>query len=278
MFYAGRMDLLLIFAIAAGCIVAERLWPAGALPVVRGWWARVALVNAVQLGIVILAGHTWTRWMAHASLVHLAQYVGDFSGAAIAYFVSTFVYYWWHRLRHESRFFWRLCHQLHHSPRRIEVLTSFYKHPVEVFLNSLLSSALVFPLLGCSVKAAGYYTILTAAAEFFYHWNVRTPHWWGYLVQRPESHRVHHQFRRHTANFADLPLWDLIFGTFNNPKRPVVRCGFDDWREDRFADILAFRDVHASDAQAQEPLRLLPTCFGCRKRWACAAVRKEMAS
>lgn len=269
--------ILLIFAIALGCILAERLWPAMDLPRVHGWWGRVFLVNAIQLGVVVLAGQTWERWMAQASLLSLSRHVDDLSAGGISYFASTFVYYWWHRFRHESRFFWRLCHQLHHSPRRIEILTSFYKHPVEILLNSLLSSALVYALLGCNITAAAYCTLLTAVAEFFYHWNIKTPRWVGYLLQRPESHRVHHQYRRHTANFADLPLWDWIFGTLKNPQRFAGRCGFDDWREDRFEDLLAFRDVHGPDARAQEPLRFLPTCLGCRKRWACVAAQQQAA-
>lgn len=263
------MLLALLVAIAAGMIAVERLWPAGELPRVRAWGWRVALVNAVQLGVVLLAGVTWERWFQGASLLRLRDHFGDAGQGAIAYLVSTLVYYWWHRVRHESRLFWRLCHQLHHSPARIEILTSFYKHPVEIMLNSMLSAAIVYPLLGCSVGAGAIYTFLTAIAEYFYHWNVRTPRWLGALVQRPESHRVHHQYRHHTQNFADLPVWDWLFGTLHNPRAPVPACGYDDWREDRFEDMLAFRDVHAPDAENRPPLLFLPTCIGCGKRWAC---------
>jgi sterol desaturase/sphingolipid hydroxylase (fatty acid hydroxylase superfamily) len=230
----------------------------------------VIVVNAVQLGIVLLAGITWERWLQGASLFHSRERFGVAGQGTLAYFVSTFVYYWWHRVRHESRWFWRICHQLHHSPRRIELVT-FYKHPVEIVLNSLLSAAIVYPLLGCSPRAGALYTFLTAIAEFFYHWNVNTPRWLGYLFQRPESHRVHHQYGHHTQNFADLPLWDFLFGTFDNPRRFASTCGYDDWREDRLEDMLAFRDVHASAAGATRPLTFLPTCIGCSKRWACAA-------
>lgn len=261
----------IIFAVAAGLFLLERLWPAHTLPRIEGWWARVVLVNAVQLGIVVVAGFSWDRWLQSVSLFELRSSLGTLSQAAIAYFVSTFVYYWWHRFRHESAWFWRLCHQLHHSPQRIELVTSFYKHPVEVTCNSLISAGLVYTLLGCSVQAGALYTLLTALAEFFYHLNLRTPHWLGFLFQRPEAHRVHHQYRHHTQNFADLPIWDMLFGTFRNPHRAPSRCGFDDWREDRFDDIIAFRDVHAPGSRQRPPLRLLPTCFGCRKRWACVA-------
>lgn len=262
--------LWIVLAIAAGMFAVERLWPATELPKVRAWWARVLVVNLVQLGIVLVAGLTWDRWLSQLALLKLRDHLGVVPQALVAYVVSTFIYYWWHRVRHESHLFWLLCHQLHHSPRRIEIVTSFYKHPVEIALNSILSATIVYPLLGCDVAAGAWYTLLTAVAELFYHWNVRTPRWIGFLFQRPESHRVHHRYRHHTQNFADLPLWDLLFGTFHNPVTSPARCGFDDWREDRFEDLLAFRDLHADGVGERAPLGFLPTCIGCRKRWACA--------
>jgi len=263
--------IALVLAVAAGMIVVERLWPAMDLPRVANWWARVAVVNLVQLGIVVLAGLTWDRWLARVALFRLQDHLGTVGQALVAYLVSSFVYYWWHRVRHDSSLFWRLCHQLHHSPRRIELVTAFYKHPVEITLNSLLSAAIVYPLLGCTVAAGALYTLFTALAEFFYHWNISTPRWLGYVIQRPESHRVHHQYRHHRQNFADLPVFDILFGTFENPRRFTATCGFDDWREDRFEDLLAFRDLHAAGTEERPPLTFLPTCIGCRKRWACAA-------
>ena len=264
--------ILLLIGIAALMVLIERLWPGQKLPTVRGWWLRIALVNLAQVGIVIAAGMSWDRWLASASLFKSSEQLGDWGAALLTYFVSTFVYYWWHRLRHDSSWFWRLCHQLHHSPRRIEVLASFYKHPVEILINSVLSALLVYTLMGCSVKAAAIYTGLTAVAEYFYHWNVRTPRWVGWLVQRPESHRVHHQRRHHSQNYADLPIWDWMFGTLNNPEESPEKCGFDGKRERRVGDMLIFQDVHRS-----EPL-LPPTCFGCRKRWACAASKVNCGS
>lgn len=268
--------LWIISALALGFIVVERLWPANDLPRVEGWWARVLLVNLLQLGIVILTGLAWQRWLAPWSIFHLAAHRSAWTSGLIAYFVSTFVYYWWHRCRHESQFFWRLCHQLHHSARRIEILTSFYKHPVEILLNALLSSALIYLVLGCTPAAAGFCALLATIAEFFYHWNIRTPRWLGFIVQRPESHRIHHQFRHHTHNFADLPIWDALFGTLKNALVSPARCGFDPRREQRFDEMLAFRDVHAGRSAAAPAL--LPTCLGCRKRWACLGARSEVAA
>ncbi len=268
----------LIILIAIGLIIIERIYPSSVLPKVENWWGRIVLCNVVQLLIIILAGFTWDRWFENWSLFRLREYFSPVSSALIAYAVSTFIYYWWHRYRHQSKFFWRLCHQLHHSPRRIEIVTSFYKHPVEITLNSLLSALIVYALLGLNIKAGAYYTLFTAVAEYFYHWNVNTPHWLGYFIQRPESHRVHHQRNHHTQNFADLPIWDMLFGTFNNPHRFSGECGYDDWREDRFEDMLAFRDVHAEDINKTAPLQFLPICIGCRKRSICAATKDPSLS
>jgi len=267
------MLIALILLIGAGFLVVERLWPANALPVVRAWYPRVVLINALQAGIVTVAGVTWDVWLNRASLFRLHEHVGIVPQALIAYAVSSFVYYWWHRWRHTSQFWWSVCHQLHHSARRIEILTAFYKHPVEIALNSMLSAAITYTVLGISIEAALVYTGITAVAEFFYHWNVRTPVWLGPIFQRPESHRVHHKRSYHTSNYSDLPVFDILFGTYENPRAPIAECGFTEDREDRLEDMLAFRDLHDRTIASSSPLHFLPTCIGCRKRWACAESR-----
>ena len=257
--------ILLLVGIAAVLVLIERIWPGNELPSSKAWWLRIAVINTVQVGIVILAGKTWDLWFQKASLFHLGDKVSVFWGAVICYVISTFIYYWWHRIRHESNFFWRLCHQIHHSPQRIEILASFYKHPVEITINSLISATLTYGILGLSIEAAALYTFFTAVAEYFYHWNIRTPRWLGPIFQRPESHRVHHMHQHHTQNYADLPVWDIFFGTYNNPKSSPKKCGFDPEKEERFGAMLAFQDVHA----------LPPTCLGCRKRWACYLQKEQ---
>jgi sterol desaturase/sphingolipid hydroxylase (fatty acid hydroxylase superfamily) len=269
------MFIAIILTIGVGFLVVERIWPANALPRVRAWYPRVILINTLQGGIVIIAGLTWDKWLNRASLLNLEDHLGVVPQALVAYVVSSFVYYWWHRWRHTSKFWWNLCHQLHHSPRRIEVLTSFYKHPVEITLNSILSATITYTLLGVSLPAAALYTVFTAVAEFFYHWNVHTPRWLGPIFQRPESHRVHHQRHYHTNNYADLPIFDIVFGTYVNPRQAVAECGFTEEQEDRFEDLLAFRNLHDREVAASSPLHFLPTCIGCRKRWACTDARSD---
>jgi len=233
-----------ILAAFVFCFALERARPGWRLPAVRGWWWRVLAINGAQLAVVVVAGYTWERWASHASLLHLSRHVGAAAGGLIAYFVATFVFYWWHRARHESDLLWRLFHQIHHSPQRLEVITSFYKHPVEMTVNSLLGSVLVYALLGLTPAAGAVYTLCTALGEFFYHTNVTTPRWVGYLFQRPEMHRIHHEHGRHRNNYGDIPWWDMLFGTYENPARFTATCGFDDAREQRLGAMLRWRDVH----------------------------------
>ena len=267
--------ILILVAIAIVLFVLERLWPANQLPSVRAWWPRVVLINIAQVLIIIVAGVSWDRWLQQTSILNLSEHLNSPLQAVIAYLISTGIYYWWHRFRHESMFFWNICHQIHHSPQRIELVTAFYKHPVEITLNSIISAILVYLVLGCSIEAGAMYTFLTAVAEYFYHLNLKTPHWIGKFIQRPESHRVHHKYRHHTQNFADLPIWDMVFGTYHNPREKIHRCGYDADREDRFEDMLAFRNVNSETNDLKEPLHFLPTCIGCKKRWACAATKSE---
>lgn len=126
----------------------------------------------------------------------------------------------------------------------MEILASFYKHPLEILINGLLSSAIVYFACGLGRDAATLAVTLTGVAELVYHWNVRTPYWLGFVFQRPESHCVHHQLGHHTQNFADLPLWDLLFGTFQNPRVWKGETGFGGGRQRRLVEMLYFVDVN----------------------------------
>lgn len=221
-----------------------RLWPR-----VPGWWWRALLLNGIQVAAVWVAGVGWNGWMLRHRLWS-SDWMGTTSSALFGYFAITFFYYWWHRWRHQSSFLWRWFHQLHHSPQRIEVITSFYKHPFEVFANSAISSAILYLVVGVGPQAASGAVLLSGLAELVYHWNVPTPHWLGYIFQRPESHCVHHQEGVHSFNYSDLPLWDALFGTFRNPEKWEARCGFGDSEEQRFGEMLLGVDVNQQAVRA----------------------------
>lgn len=241
------MSIPLAVAVAALLMIAvERVRPGRRWPRVRRWWPRALALSAVQVGIVLAAGLVWDPWFQRWR-PWSADGLGVAGGALLGYGAITFVYYWWHRARHEVPFLWRWLHQLHHSPQRLETVTSFYKHPLEIAANGVLSSAILYLLVGVGPGAASLAVLLTGLAELFYHWNVRTPWWLGFVVQRPESHCVHHQAGLHAWNYADLPLWDALFGTLRNPRRWRGACGFGA-SEQRLGAMLRGVDVTTAEA------------------------------
>ena len=218
-----------LIAIGMSCMLLERLRPGWNLPAARTWPVRVVAVNLVQVGVVLLAGMSWERWLSAYSVLHLSRALPPWAGGVLAYFIATFVFYWWHRWRHESDLLWRLFHQIHHSPRRIEVITSFYKHPGEMVVNSLIGSALVYALLGLSPEAGAVYTACTALGEFFYHTNVRTPQWVGWFFQQPRD--APHPPRARTAS-RQLRRYRVVGHALRHVPEPAairgrlrIRCG-----------------------------------------------------
>ena len=224
-------------------LIWERVHPGRALPNSAGWYVRALLLNFIQLAITLLAGKLWLKLFDGGSLLNLASINFSMAEGFLGWVAGTFLFYWWHRLRHRNGF-WVVFHQIHHSASRIEILTSFYKHPLEIFLNSLFTAIILFPVLGVSLMASFWYNFFAATGEYFYHANVKTPRWLRYFVQTPELHSIHHQFDHHTHNFSDLPIWDRIFGTYRDATQFSHRCGFSKGAEQRLAEMLVFRNVY----------------------------------
>jgi sterol desaturase/sphingolipid hydroxylase (fatty acid hydroxylase superfamily) len=223
-------------------MLIERLLPGRHFPRVDGWLARAISINGCQVLAILFAGIGWNSWMAQSHPWSVDRW-GTLVGAIAGYVALTLVYYWWHLWRHRSDFLWRWLHQIHHSPQRLELLTAFYKHPLEIVIDSLLSSAVLYLVIGLGPQAAAGAMALSGIVELFYHWNVKTPYWLGFIVQRPESHLIHHQEGLHDYNYSDLPIWDILFGTLRNPEQWNERCGFEPHQEQRVMDMLRGIDL-----------------------------------
>jgi sterol desaturase/sphingolipid hydroxylase (fatty acid hydroxylase superfamily) len=236
--------MALIFVAGFLFLCAERVAPGRTLPHSAGWYGRAIFLNGMQLAVVLIGGLTWSVWLQGPSLFNISALPSPLIQGFACWFVGTFVFYWWHRARHRSAFLWLALHQIHHSAGRIETVTAFYKHPLEITINSILSTAIVFPLLGASLEAAPWYSFFAAVGEFYYHANLRTPHWTGYFLQRPEHHSIHHQLGVHDFNYGDITWWDRLFGSFRDTDRFVPRCGFIDDRERLLVPMLGFQDVN----------------------------------
>ncbi len=238
------IPLALILAATILFFVAERILPGRELPEAPGWYLRAAFLNLCQVGMVLLAGVAWDRWFQAWSLFHIAKAMLPVLQGFAGWFIGTFVFYWWHRARHDVKFLWRVFHQVHHSPSRIEILTAFYKHPVEIAADSMLANALMYVFLGASPAAGAWFSVFAVLGEYFYHSNLRTPHWVGYFLQRPEHHSVHHQLDLHSFNYGDITWWDRLFGTFREAEDFAPQCGFPAGHERKLGGMLLFRDEY----------------------------------
>lgn len=238
------IPIVIILAATVLFFLAERILPGRELPEAPGWYVRAAFLNLMQVGIVLLAGVVWNKWLQSWSLFHIAATVPPFCEGLLGWFIGTFVFYWWHRARHKSNLLWRVFHQVHHSPSRIELLTAFYKHPAEIAADSILSSVLLFSLLGASPMAGAWFNVFAVIGEYFYHSNLSTPRWIGYFLQRPEHHSIHHQLDVHDFNYGDITWWDRLFGTFRDTPDFAPQCGFPENHEKHLGRMLVFRDSY----------------------------------
>jgi sterol desaturase/sphingolipid hydroxylase (fatty acid hydroxylase superfamily) len=237
------LPTLSMMVVAATFLALERIAPGRELPHAPGWYGRAILINLIQVAITFATNSLWLNLLSGVSLFQLASLESAVLQGFIGWLVGTFVFYWWHRVRHLPGF-WVVFHQVHHSPSRIEALTAFYKHPVEILTDSALAALVMYPLLGSSLEGALWFNFFAAAGEFFYHSNIRTPHWVKYFIQTPELHSIHHQLDVHHYNYADRPLWDRLFGTYRDADAFAARCGFPRNNERQLGRMLLFHDVY----------------------------------
>lgn len=208
----------------------------------RGFLVTVAVV-AGSVAVTLF----WGDLLAGYSLLNSTA-LGTWGGAIVGILVYELVHYCYHRAAHRFDFLWRLGHQMHHSTEKLDAFGANYLHPVDLFFFTTWSSLVFFPLLGLAPEAGAIAATWLAFNAMFQHANIRTPYWLGYIIQRPESHLVHHNRGKHHHNYANLPLWDMIFGTFRNPRSVEgYESGFYRGASARIIDMLLFRDVSRPD-------------------------------
>ena len=208
----------------------------------RFWRLRATAVTAVNF---FFAGYVATAWGTLLGGFHLFDLsgLGTWGGAAVGILVYEFGHYWYHRMAHSHDWLWRSGHQMHHSAESLDAFGAYWLHPLDNLMFTTLSSLAFFPLLGLTIEAGVIGALFLTFNAMFQHASFKTPRWLGYIIQRPESHSMHHGRSIHRYNYADLPLWDMVFGTFRNPRRFQASHGFYDGASERVGEMLLFRDV-----------------------------------
>lgn len=238
------------FAIYAGLILWEQIAPAAKLAESRAWRLRGIIAFVVFFYVSTYLPLIWGDILAPLQLFDLSA-VHPLVAAVVGLLVSEFLLYWWHRSMHETNVLWRVFHQMHHSAERVDTFGAFYFSPMDMIGFTALSS-IALVLVGLSPQAATAVILATTFLSIFQHTNVRTPQWLGYIVQRPESHSVHHARGVHAFNYSDLPVFDLLFGTFRNPPVREREAGFYAGASERILDLLCFRDINRATTRGRD--------------------------
>jgi sterol desaturase/sphingolipid hydroxylase (fatty acid hydroxylase superfamily) len=234
---------LVILAFYAAMMIWEAIAPGRKLPKIKGWILRSMTSFAIFFFLSSYLPLMWDEYLAQYQLMDLSG-LGTLGGAVVGFMVYELLAWVWHWAMHKSDFLWRSVHQMHHSAERIDTYSAFYFSPLDMVGWTFLSSLCFALIMGLNAQAN---TIILLAVNFLgivQHSNVKTPHWMGYIVQRPESHSIHHGRGIHKYNYADLPLIDMMFGTFRKPKQhEIPQTGFYEGASKRVTDMLLFKDV-----------------------------------
>jgi sterol desaturase/sphingolipid hydroxylase (fatty acid hydroxylase superfamily) len=163
-----------------------------------GWKAVVVLIYAAlyELTPLRLSPHDWWVWV-------------------LLFFADDFSYYWFHRISHESRFFWA-SHVVHHSSTHYNLSTALRQTWVPM-------TYLPFWLWLPAVGFAPWMVFVAQAWSLIYQFGIHTervgrlPRPIELVFNTPSHHRVHHGSNEVylDRNYGGiLVIWDRMFGTF----------------------------------------------------------------
>jgi len=146
----------------------------------------------------------------------------------LLFFGLEFVYYWWHRLSHRSRWFWT-NHAVHHSPNELNFTAAFRVG----WTSRLMATYVIFAplvLLGFEPQLVFMAYGLNLSYQFWLHadWIPRLGRLEG-ILNTPAAHRVHHgaNLEYLDANYGGvLMIFDRLFGTYRAERQEVqIRYG-----------------------------------------------------
>ena len=137
----------------------------------------------------------------------------------LVFFMSEFIWYWFHRAEHRWHLVWRMSgHGAHHSFKRLGALNFGLNHPLEFFLL-VLPAALVELTFGVGVAAAGAAIFSTAQASIAHANLDLNTKVIGWLFTTNRYHIHHHSMVLEESNTnygCSAIVWDRLFGTFSS--------------------------------------------------------------
>jgi sterol desaturase/sphingolipid hydroxylase (fatty acid hydroxylase superfamily) len=192
----------------------------------RGYERRDTLASlAMGLGNVlidlVMKGVHYALLAALAPLA-LSRIGGSWWEWALLLVAADLVYYWFHRLHHEVRFFWA-AHVNHHSSQRYNLSTALRQSWTTPFTSLLFWWPLA--IAGFSPQMILAAIAINTLYQFWIHTEaIGRLGGLEWILNTPSHHRVHHGAnleyldRNHGGM---LIVWDRLFGTFEPEVAPV---------------------------------------------------------
>lgn len=207
-----------ILTVALEALLARKLRREGAA--IRGYETKdtfasltmgvgnVLISAVVKLGLVGL----WL-WLYEHRLFDLP--VGAWWVWVLLFFAEDFCYYWFHRVSHESRFFWA-AHVNHHSSTHYNLSTALRQSWTTPLTG--IPFWMPLPLLGFHPAMILVQMAISLLYQYWIHleWAPRMGVF-ELVFNSPSHHRVHHgrNVRYLDRNHGGiLIVWDRLFGTF----------------------------------------------------------------
>lgn len=208
-------------------IAFEILWSRRRGRSVHDW--KESLANFGILGGVQVSKALFLGWQTLVLSTAAQFQIMQWSPGPLAFFgtflLVEFLYYWQHRIMHETRLFWAF-HLVHHSAQMMNFTTSFRLNWMSPLVNSFFFVPAV--LLGAPIAYVFAWIGLNLLYQFFLH--TESIGKLGPLegvLNTPSAHRVHHGSNPEylDKNYGGvLMIWDRIFGTYA-PETAEVRYG-----------------------------------------------------
>ncbi len=150
---------------------------------------------------------------------------GDWWVWVLLFFADDLSYYWFHRISHESRFFWA-SHSVHHSSTHYNLSTALRQTWVPM---TYFPFWIWMPLVGFEPWMVFLAQAWSLIYQFWIHTERirRLPRFLERFLNTPSHHRVHHGSNQVylDRNYGGiLIIWDRLFGTYI-PEGERVRYG-----------------------------------------------------
>jgi sterol desaturase/sphingolipid hydroxylase (fatty acid hydroxylase superfamily) len=234
---------IIVISIFLCLMIAEEIFPGRPLPKIKYWKVKGFIAFIIYFYLSSYLPMIWNGYLAKYQLFDMA-FLGDYWGGLVALMIYEFGVYYWHRSMHKNHLLWRMFHQMHHSAERVDAYGAFFFSPMDMIGFTFLTSLALVWVGGFTVPATIYAIYGATFLAVIQHANIKTPQWMGYIFQRPESHSLHHAKGIHAYNYSDLPLFDIILGTFSNPKDFAIETGFYNGASSKIGKMILFKDIN----------------------------------